>query len=455
MSTQAVGDAAQSSSATNETNATIAASATSESNATSLIDESQLAGLPLNGRSYSQLATLQAGVSDPSSGSASRGGGSGSLTVAGGRSTSNVFLLDGTNIMNLDNQVPRSAAGVQLGSDAVLQVRVFSAHYGAQYGRGSGGILNSITQSGTPEFHGTFFEFFRNSKLDARNFFDPGPEPTPFKRNQFGFTVTGPIVKDRTFLMGSFEGLRDRLTETNIDFFPDALARQGIITNAAGEVIQTVEVHPEVRPYLELYPLPNAGSLGRGIGENAAPQFLPTNEFFFTLRVDHRISDGDSFFVRYTFDDATGSSTQPAFLFQTATESRQQYLTLVESHIFNPSVLNSFRFGFTRPVEAIDNVANIEVPSDLFFLPGAPGFGQLNAPGLSPLGPSPSFPETKVMNTFQFADDLLIQRGAHALKMGVQVHRYRWDVASSSYKASAWSFTSLESFIRGGREARG
>ena len=280
MSAQAVGDAAQSSSAANKTNATIAASATSESNATSLIDESQLAGLPLNGRSYSQLATLQAGVSDPSGGSASRGGGSGSLTVAGGRSTSNVFLLDGTNIMNLDNQVPRSAAGVQLGSDAVLQVRVFSAHYGAQYGRGSGGILNSITQSGTPEFHGTFFEFFRNSKLDARNFFDPGPEPTPFKRNQFGFTVTGPIVKDKTFLMGSFEGLRDRLTETNIDFFPDALARQGIITNAAGEVIQTVEVHPEVRPYLELYPLPNAGSLGRGIGENAAPQFLPTNEFF-------------------------------------------------------------------------------------------------------------------------------------------------------------------------------
>ncbi len=299
----AASDEAQSSSATSETNTT---GETSETNATSLIDESQLAGLPLNGRSYSQLATLQDGVSDPSSGSASRGGGSGSLTVAGGRSTSNVFLLDGTNIMNLDNQVPRSAAGVQLGSDAVFQVRVFSAHYRAEYGRGSGGILNSITQSGTPEFHGSFFEFFRNSKLDARNFFDPGPEPTPFKRNQFGFTVTGPVVKDRTFLMGSFEGLRDRLTETNIDFFPDELARQGMITNAAGEVIQTVEVHPEAKPYLELYPLPNSRPVGRGIGENAAPQFLPTNENFFTLRVDHRISERDSFFARYTFDDATG-----------------------------------------------------------------------------------------------------------------------------------------------------
>ena len=146
---------------------------------TSQISESQLVGLPLNGRSYSQLATLQPGVSDPFAGSGSRGGGSGGLTVAGGRSTSNAFLLDGTNIMNSENRVPRSAAGVQLGSDAVFQVQVFSSNYGAEYGRGSGGVLNSISRSGTPEFHGTFFEFFRNSKLDARNFFDPGPEPVP------------------------------------------------------------------------------------------------------------------------------------------------------------------------------------------------------------------------------------------------------------------------------------
>jgi len=114
-----------------------------------------------------QLATLQAGVSDPSTGSATRGGGSGSLTVVGGRSTSNTFLLDGTNIMDGQNQVPRSAAGVQLGSDAVLEVEVLSTQYGPEYGRTSGGVLNSITRSGTPEFHGTLFEYLRNSKLDG------------------------------------------------------------------------------------------------------------------------------------------------------------------------------------------------------------------------------------------------------------------------------------------------
>ena len=223
------------------------------------ISEIQLSGLPLNGRSYNQLATLQAGVSDPSGGSASRGGGSGSLTVVGGRSTSNNFLLDGTNIMDAQNQVPRSAAGVQLGSDAVLEVQVLTS-FGPEHGRGSGGVLDSITRSGTAQFHGTLFEYFRNSKLDARNFFDPGPEPTPFKRNQFGATVTGPVWKDQTFFMASFEALRDRLTETKVNFFPDALSRQGILTGCSGEVIQTLEVHPKIQPYLALYPLPNSAA---------------------------------------------------------------------------------------------------------------------------------------------------------------------------------------------------
>ena len=143
----------------------------------SRISEVQLAGLPLNGRSYSQLATLQEGVADTSSQDSSRGVGGGSLTVAGGRPTSNVFLTDGTNIMDTNNQVPRSAGGVQLGSEAIYQVQVFSTTVAAEYGRGSGGILNSITRSGTDDFHGTLFEYFRNSKMDAPNFFDPDAPP--------------------------------------------------------------------------------------------------------------------------------------------------------------------------------------------------------------------------------------------------------------------------------------
>jgi len=409
----------------------------------------QLAGLPLNGRSYNQLATLQAGVSDPSGGSSSRGGGSGNLTVVGGRGTSNNFLLDGTNVMDSDNEVPRSAAGVQLGSDAVFEVQVLSSQYGPEYGRGSGGVLNSITRSGTPELHGTFFEYFRNSKLDARNFFDPGPDPTPFKRNQFGATVTGPLWKDRTFFMASYEGLRDRLTETVVNFFPDALSRQGILTVQSGEVIQVLAVNPRVKPYLELYPLPNSTYLGGGIGQNAAPRFLPTNENFFTVRVDHKLADRDSLFVRYTFDDAVSRSPEQNYLWSRSSESRQQYGTLVGTHIFNPRRLISFRLGYTRPVERSDSLGP-EIPRSLFFSPTAPHLGSVMISSMTPLGAFPGQPDRKVANTFQFSTDTVMQKGSHAFRVGMEVHRYRWDSETSYFESGQWSFNSLEGFLQGG-----
>ncbi|MBI4456658.1 MAG: TonB-dependent receptor [Acidobacteria bacterium] len=423
---------------------------TEASAATQRISESQLIGLPLQGRSYSQLATLHAGISDPSPASPSRGIGGGGLNVGGGRATSNNFLLDGTNIMDSDNQVPRSAAGVQLGSDAILQVQVLSTNYGAEYGRNSGGVLHSITRAGTEKFHGAVFEYFRNSGLDARNFFDPGAEPPPFKRNQFGFTLTGPVRKDQTFFLVSYEGLRDRLTTTKVDFFPDEDARQGRITDRDGNLLRLVEVHPSVSPYLALYPLPNSARLGGGIAENRASQFLPTDENFFTVRVDHEISPRDSFFARYTFDDAASYSTQSSILFRTRTKSRQQYLTFVETHIFSLSTLNSVRLGYTRPVNASDNVAAVEIPATLVFFPGAPGMGDIQVPGLSTLGPQSPLPRFEIMNSFQFADDVMMQKGTHGLKFGFEIHRYRWDTDLSAEKRGQWAFSSLESFLRGG-----
>jgi hypothetical protein len=422
----------------------------SQATASQRISETQLVGLPLNGRSYNQLATLQAGVSDPSGGSSSRGGGSGSLTVVGGRATANNFLLDGTNIMDSENQVPRSAAGVQLGSDAVLEVQVLSSQYGPEYGRGSGGVLNSITRSGTPELHGTLFEYFRNSILDARNFFDPGPEPTPFKRNQFGATLTGPVRKDRTYFMASFEGLRDRLTETAINFFPDALSRQGILTSRSGEVIQTVEVRPSVKPYLALYPLPNSTYLGGGVGQNAAPQFQPTDENFLAVRVDHKVTDRDSVFVRYTFDDATSQSGETNYLWRRLSESRQQYLTLVGSHIFDLHRLMSFRAGYTRPVESADSVELLTIPRSLYFVSSAPHFGQISVPSLTPLGANASMPDRRVSNTFQFATDFIAQKDSHALRAGLELHRYRWFAVNHFAESATWSFNSFESFLQGG-----
>ena len=368
-----------------------------------LIDESLLTGLPLNGRSYTQLVTLDAGVSDSSSASASRGVSGGSLTFSGSRSVSNSFLLDGTNIMDSQNRPPRSAAGVQLGSDSVLQVQIFSANYGAEYGRNNGGVMNSISRSGSNELHGTFFEFFRNSKLDAPNYFDrdvlkPGfrTAAPPFKRNQFGFTLSGPIRKDKTYFMGSFEAMRDRLNETKIDNFVDAEARQGIITDASGQPIRSVLVNPRVKPYLALMPIPNSTRVGGGLAQNSSQQFLPTDENFFTVRLDHRLSDRDSLFGRYSFDDASTHQAGDSFAFARGIQSRQQYLTLVGSHIFSPSALGSSRLGYTRPVDFQDSISSIEIPRSLFFVPDAPHFGQIDIPGASAFGPVSFMPSANV-----------------------------------------------------------
>ena len=424
-----------------------------------LINESMLAGLPLNGRSYTQLVTLDAGVSDSSSASASRGVGGGSLTFSGSRSSSNSFLLDGTSIMDAQNRPPRSAAGVQLGSDSVLQVQIFSANYGAEYGRNNGGVMNSISRSGSDEFHGTFFEYFRNSKLDAPNYFDrdrlrPGfrTAPPPFKRNQFGLTLTGPLRRGKTYFMGSFEVMRDRLNETKIDTFVDAEARQGIITDASGQPLRTVVVNPSVKPYLDLMPIPNSTRLGGGFAQNSSPQFLPTNESFFTVRVDHQLTDRDSLFVRYTFDDADSSQAGDTFAFARGIQSRQQYLTLVGSHIFSPSVLASSRLSYTRPVDSQNSVSSIEIPRSLFFVADAPIFGQFTIPGSAAFGPVSFMPSGNTANTFQFSGDVLTQQEGHGLKFGVEVHRNRFDIFSSSSQGAEWGFNSLDSFLQGGPE---
>ncbi|OFV93167.1 MAG: hypothetical protein A3F68_05435 [Acidobacteria bacterium RIFCSPLOWO2_12_FULL_54_10] len=418
------------------------------SNATGTISESQLAGLPLNGRSYSQLATLEAGVSG-GGGSGSRGIGSGELNFVGGRSLSNVYLMDGINIQSTQNQAPQSAAGVQLGGDAVMQVQVLSGNYGADMGRGSGGVLNSISRSGSNEFHGNFFEYFRNSKLDARDFFTPDSEPPPFKRNQYGFILTGPILSDKTYFMGSFEALRDRLTTIDSATWPDSESRLGIITDRNGKTLRTVTLPPAVKPYLELYPIPTGERLGEGAGEHLAPQFEPADDDFFTVRIDHQLTERDGLFFRYTFDDASSKSASGAYLFYNATESRQQYATLVMSHIFSVNVLNAFRMGYTRPVTIVRGISDIELPSSLFFVPSAGQFGRINVSRLSGFGP-PNNNTDDFANTFQFANDMVVQKGIHGLKFGLDLHRYRMDIVGTIEKSGSWSFNSLDGFLQGG-----
>ncbi len=196
---------------------------TSSSDISTVVNASTVRELPLNGRSWTDLAQLQAGVSaihtqpDFSAGTdrGNRGFGQ-QLTISGARPQQNNYRLDGVSLNDYANGAPGSVLGGSLGVDAIEEFSVITSNYSAEYGKTSGGVVNAITRSGTNKIHGSAYEFLRNSKLDAKNFFDDPTKPIPpFKRNQFGGTIGGPIVKDHTFFFTDFEAIRQSKGITN------------------------------------------------------------------------------------------------------------------------------------------------------------------------------------------------------------------------------------------------
>lgn len=248
----------------------------------SLVDDRTIRALPLNGRSYDQLALLQQGVvltsPGPIGGAAYSFGTGKRSSVGGQRPVSNSFLLDGTNVNDQANGTPGGAAGTNLGVDTILEFKIFTNSYKAEFGKTTGSVITAVTRSGTNALHGTAFEYFRNSILDARNFFDNTSSPPPFRRNQFGGVLGGPIKKDKAFFFVGYEGLRQGLADTLFATVPTALTRQGILPTAVGATTTiTVPVNPAVVPYLNLYPLPNGRNLGTGLANlSQRPWSQPT-----------------------------------------------------------------------------------------------------------------------------------------------------------------------------------
>src|SRR5713226_3247153 len=303
-------------------------------------DVTNVRDLPLNGRSASDVAALEPGVATArtqTSGQAQRGFGT-QMTISGGRPRQNDSRLDGISVNDYSNGPPGSALGVNFGVDAVEQFSVLTSNYPAQVGRSSGGVISASTRSGTSEFHGSVYEFFRNSVLDARNFFNTNDtKKPPFRRNQFGVSLGGPIQKDRTFIFGDYEGLRSSTGVTRLDTVPSAAARAGISD-------------PTVLAFVnDFYPLPNGTVQGEtGNFTFSGQQVTPEN--YFTTKVDHKISEQDAVSGIYMFD--AGTVRQPDELNDKATgyDSRRQLFTVNETHTFSPGFLSSFRFGISRVV---------------------------------------------------------------------------------------------------------
>lgn len=415
---------------------------TQSSALSAVMDSRAIRELPLNGRDFAQLALLQPGVA-PSRRTSDSGGPGTKLVINGAKPSQVSFLLDGSDINDANNNTPGSAAGVLLGVDTLEEFRVLTNNYSAAYGRSAGGVVSAITRSGTNQFHGSAFEFHRNSALDARNYFDAKDAPIPdFRRNQFGGVLDGPLIRNRTFFLVSYEGLRQRLGVTSRTVVPDADARRGVFPGQPA-----FAVNPAVVPYLALVPLPNERSFNDGTGEYVAAATQTTTQNFLTARVDHRLTSALSVYGRFTHDAANIAVPDGIGLVQAQTDSSNQYLTTEMNAIVSERLLNAFRFSLNRSSSANANDYLRDVDPSLSFFPGLP-LGQISVTGFFSIGPSRFGPSYSDMKLFQFSDDLTFVRGRQSVRVGVDHRFYHLDTSRPQSPYGFYQFNGLTNFLR-------
>jgi hypothetical protein len=424
-----------------------------------LVGERQVKDLPLNGRSFDNLITLNPATANTTSNRSptSTGGGQGNnFSISGNREDYNLFLLNGIEYTGVSTAdvIPGGVSGQLLGVDAVREFNVLENTYGAEYGKRPGGQISLVTMSGTNQFHGSAFEFLRNSVFDARNFFDHGAVP-PFKRNQFGGSAGGPIRKEKTFIFGSYEGFRQSLSLSTVAVVPDDNARQGYLPGSNG-ALNHIGLAPGVAPYFALWPEPNGPELGGGAAISYANPLQKVREDFGNLRVDHTVSAKDTVSGIYTIDDGYSVTPGTNPLQQTLSVLRTQVASLDETHIFSPSVLNVFRAGFSRAAWHLDGSPAVSDPN-LVYVAGKP-VGSISI-GSSGLGNVGSFAgagtngsqqvETIHRNLFTYSDDVQIVRGKHQLRIGGWLQRVQSNDDAADQRNGVASFTDLQHFMQG------
>ncbi|HEX4786221.1 MAG TPA: TonB-dependent receptor [Candidatus Sulfotelmatobacter sp.] len=447
---------------------------TASSDISAVVNATTVRELPLNGRSWTDLAQLQAGVSaihtqpDFSAGTdrGNRGFGQ-QLTISGARPQQNNYRLDGVSLNDYANGAPGSVLGGSLGVDAIEEFSVITSNYEADYGKTSGGVVNAITRSGTNQIHGSAYEFLRNSKLDAKNYFDdPTMRIPPFKRNQFGGTIGGPIVKDHTFFFADYEAIRQSKGLTTVATVPSAAARGGTLCSNPDVpppnncTPTTVTVDPAAQSYFTFYHLPNQGAVAGSNGDLGIFTFAGqqvVNENFLTARVDHRFSENDSLFGTYMYDKTPYSSPDGLNNVEFTTVTARQFLAIEETHIFTPKFANSIRIGGNH--EAVDNNKSLKAinpdaaRTDLGV--GGSAFagraaGQvLIGGGVSDfsggVGGSPTY--LYHWNSIQAYDDAFYTKGTHSIRFGAAFERELLNVIADTDPNGIWRFTDLAGFL--------
>lgn len=418
-----------------------------------LVTEKQIKGLPLNGRSFDLLLTLNPGVVNFTSEKTGGTGVSNSTTgnnfaVSGNRPQQNMFLLNGVEFTGAaeNNMQPGGTSGQLLGVEAVREFNLLRDSYGAEYGKHPAGQVVIVTQSGTNALHGSVYEYFRNSALDSPNFFDQGSAP-PFQRNQFGAALGGPIQKDRTFLFGNYEGLRQHLHQTSAAFVPDAAFRAAAA--------------PSVQPLLNLWPVAPPGAPDfNGIAQVFSSPLQTIREDFGTLRLDHIFSTRDIASATYTIDDGDDVTATPLNPFSTDVVTlREQVASLEYTHTFSPNLLNVTTLGYSRAGyfftgEPTPGTPAASVPG---FLLGRPvgavvvgGSAASNPQAQIGLAGSNNGSNLSIArNLYTLEDRVALSKGRHQFSFGIWFQRFQSNENIALSQFGQATFTSLQTFLQG------
>ncbi len=436
-----------------------------------LVGEQQIKDLPLNGRSYDELITLNPGVVNFTW---EKTGGIGvsnstvgnNFAVEGNRPQQNLFLMNGVEFTGAaeNNMQPGGTGQELLGVDGVREFNVLLDSYGAEYGKRPGAQVLIVTQSGTNQLHGSLFEFIRNNAMDARNFFDGSSAPG-FERNQFGGSLGGPIQKNKTFVFGNYEGLFQHLHQTGVDLVPDTNARSGSLpcklVSPAPTCPASGLAFVGVSPLINAWPSPTPGAPDfGGISEAFNNPLQTIRDDFGTVRLDHIFSPKDSFNSVYTIDDSADFTPTSTNAYSADAESlREQVASLEETHIFSSNLLNTARFGYSRAGYFFTGEPTPGTPAAALpgFLAGHP-LGALVIGGSAASNPTAQLSLAGsnngsnldiARNLFTYEDRVSFIKGRHQINVGAWFQRLRSNenLALSQYGQA--TFTSLQTFLQG------
>jgi hypothetical protein len=451
-----------------------------------LVEGAQIRDLPLNGRNFTQLMTLAPGVTQiplgaPGAGSTFYGNGQ-KYSIAGSRPSGQAYLLDDQDMNNFWNNGPGAGGlGTALGVEAIQEFQTLTNTYSAQFG-GNGAVINASSRSGTNAFHGSAFEFLRNDKLEARNFFD-GASPPTFRRNQFGGSVGGPIKKDKAFFFVNYEGLRQTQVVTNLVTVPDECAHQFLTStatpNVCGPPVSQVgtqfgtnpAVQQSIRNTMALWPNTAFNELLAGGNPSGTGQafVLDPNigtENYVIARMDYSFSPKDTLFVRYVLDKATRNFTAGIPYWPELDTTRDHFATIEERRVISPKVINSAHVSFARTWEDA-NVYGSPTVSNGVVTPGTitsagthplQFFGTAAGredgtiatfSGLTAIGASTTLPFYLVPNKFTYGDDVIWTSGSHSIKFGGNAMRLQENTWAPFVVGGNWTFPNLTAFLQG------